>query len=66
MGGHLPLKGGDWPSPRPSLIAIAEYVASKTAGVISPLKGEMSAHRQKLRRTEGGAKGHRPNHEAGA
>ncbi|RWM11700.1 MAG: lytic murein transglycosylase [Mesorhizobium sp.] len=47
--GHLPLKGGDQPSLRPSQItSIAEWAVSPKLP-ISPLEGEMSG------RTEGGA-----------
>ncbi|OJU05663.1 MAG: hypothetical protein BGN87_01170 [Rhizobiales bacterium 65-79] len=41
--GHLPLKGGDQLSARPSPIAIlAKGASTGLAGVISPLEGEMA------------------------
>ncbi|RWC21365.1 MAG: lytic murein transglycosylase, partial [Mesorhizobium sp.] len=48
--GHLPHKGGDWPSPWLSPIANAEGRTPRAKLPISPLVGEMSG------RTEGGAK----------
>ncbi|TPK60410.1 lytic murein transglycosylase [Mesorhizobium sp. B2-1-4] len=47
--GHLPLKGGDWISPRLSPIADVGGWAPSAKLPISPLEGEMSG------RTEGGA-----------
>ncbi|RWK55533.1 MAG: hypothetical protein EOR48_11805 [Mesorhizobium sp.] len=47
--GHLPLKGGDWMSPRLSPIANAVGMSRPPKLPISPLEGEMSG------RTEGGA-----------
>ncbi|TPM51145.1 lytic murein transglycosylase [Mesorhizobium sp. B2-3-2] len=47
--GHLPLKGGDRPSPRLSPIADVEGWVQSAKLLISPLEGEMSG------RTEGGA-----------
>jgi|APThiThiocy_cv2_1041547.scaffolds.fasta_scaffold00434_27 hypothetical protein len=50
--GHLPHKGGDQPSFLPALLpTVAEKEEAQTAGLISPLVGEMSD------RTEGGATG---------
>ncbi|TIQ36994.1 MAG: hypothetical protein E5X48_08420 [Mesorhizobium sp.] len=47
--GHLPRKGGDWPSRQPSQISnVAEWAAAQKP-LISPQVGEMSG------RTEGGA-----------
>ncbi|TIO66424.1 MAG: lytic murein transglycosylase [Mesorhizobium sp.] len=46
--GHLPLKGGDWISPRLSTIFKAAKKAPSAKPPISPLEGEMSG------RTEGG------------
>jgi hypothetical protein len=40
--GHLPLKGGDRPSPQSSPIAkVGEWEPEQAIGVISPLEGEM-------------------------
>ncbi|RUU32520.1 MAG: hypothetical protein E5Y88_18590 [Mesorhizobium sp.] len=47
--GHLPLKGGDWMSPRLSPITNIAGVNRAPKLLISPLEGEMSG------RTEGGA-----------
>ncbi|RWO85349.1 MAG: lytic murein transglycosylase [Mesorhizobium sp.] len=47
--GHLPLKGGDWPTPLLSPIANVARRAPALMLLISPLEGEMSG------RTEGGA-----------
>ncbi|TIN91176.1 MAG: lytic murein transglycosylase [Mesorhizobium sp.] len=50
--GHLPLKGGDWPSPRSfSRIYDAARMSRAPKLPISPQEGEMSG------RTEGGAVG---------
>jgi len=46
--GHLPLKGGDQLSPRPSPISKAAGGAEALQCVISPLEGEMAG------RSEGG------------
>ncbi|RUM96237.1 hypothetical protein EET67_18925 [Pseudaminobacter arsenicus] len=46
--GHLPHKGGDWPTRRFSLLAPAVERAASPKLLISPLVGEMSG------RTEGG------------
>ncbi|RWA68161.1 MAG: lytic murein transglycosylase [Mesorhizobium sp.] len=48
--GHLPLKGGDWLSPRLSPISNVAGLSGALELPISPLEGEMSG------RTEGGAK----------
>ncbi|TPJ29041.1 hypothetical protein FJ425_10600 [Mesorhizobium sp. B2-7-2] len=48
--GHLPLKGGDWLSRRPSPISDVAGSSAAPKLPISPLEGEMSG------RTEGGAK----------
>jgi assimilatory nitrate reductase catalytic subunit len=47
--GHLPLKGGDQPVARPSLISSVAGDVIRAKQSISPLEGEMSG------RTEGGA-----------
>jgi len=47
--GHLPLKGGDQLSSRPSLISSLVNLSEASNLPISPLEGEMSG------RTEGGA-----------
>src|SRR5262245_6811919 len=49
--GHLPLKGGDQPSPLLSPISSVAGRAEPAKPPISPLEGEMSG------RTEGGAEG---------
>ncbi|RWI19093.1 MAG: hypothetical protein EOQ92_22340 [Mesorhizobium sp.] len=49
--GHLPRKGGDWPSQQPSPISNAAGVSGAPKLLISPLAGEMAG------RPEGGAKG---------
>ncbi|RWP40915.1 MAG: hypothetical protein EOR04_17035 [Mesorhizobium sp.] len=52
--GHLPLKGGDWMSPRLSPITNAVGVSRPPRLPISPLEGEMAG------RPEGGAVERRP------
>ncbi|RWM98835.1 MAG: lytic murein transglycosylase [Mesorhizobium sp.] len=47
--GHLPLKGGDWMSLRPSPITDVAGWATRSKLPISPLEGEMAG------RPEGGA-----------
>ncbi|PSJ58345.1 hypothetical protein C7I84_15380 [Mesorhizobium ephedrae] len=47
--GHLPRKGGDWPTALISPIANGAGTAARSTLLISPLAGEMSG------RTEGGA-----------
>ena len=49
LAGHLPLKGGDWPSRRLSPVAKVAKWAAPLELPISPLEGEMSG------RTEGSA-----------
>jgi hypothetical protein len=61
--GHLPHKGGDQPAAWLSPIAGGEPALTLP---ISPLVGEMSALRQKLRRTEGGVKEYGPIHNGDA
>ncbi|TIL68574.1 MAG: hypothetical protein E5Y77_05115 [Mesorhizobium sp.] len=50
LSGHLPRKGGDWPSQQPSPISNVAGVSGAPKLLISPLAGEMAG------RPEGGGK----------